>query len=354
MGGLSADLRRISRAVAIAACIVVVAAGGAAANAPKPRFSGQEVWGWVVARHPSTSQYTPSARDQRSSNGGTSTVEREQKGVYLVTFDGLATGGGGGAVIHVSPLSTSSRLCVLDGWEETDSSDYLVRVDCRNRLGSHVDSGFVVNLLALFTLQDDLGYVIANKSLDDYIPAVQYNSAEETNTVHRLGTGRWRVTLPGIGGSSGHGSVQVTAAGQGGTACRISSWTAGVEATVACRDRAGTLRDRSFTLTYMKGRGLKFEGDSHVAFVLADHPTTAAYTPTSGYRFSTCGYRAAGVSQRSRGLLGQARGDAARRQRPSDGVWQWIPTLRDLEHPDLRHATEDRRALLHRRRHRAC
>src|SRR6185369_3503970 len=97
------------------------------------------------------------SRDQGSSGVGTNTVHREQKGVYLVTFDGLATGGGGGAVVHVSPLSTSSRLCVADSWAES-GSDYLVRVDCRNRLGSHVDSGFVVNLLALFTLQDDLGY----------------------------------------------------------------------------------------------------------------------------------------------------------------------------------------------------
>ena len=287
MSGLSAGARSISRAIAIAACLVAVMAGAVPAHAAEPHFSGQEVWGWVVARNPSTTQYTPSSKDRGNSAGGSNSVHRDHKGEYTVTFGGLGTAGG--ALIHISPLSTSARQCVIDDRVES-GSDYLVQVDCRNRFGNHVDSAFVVNLLSLSTLQDDLGYVIANEpATADYEPDIQYNSAEERNSVHRRGTGKWQVTLPGLGGSSGTGSVQVTAAGVEGTVCRVTSWAAGLVATVACRAHDGSLIDTAFDLTYMKGRGLKFEGSHNVAFLLADRPTTASYTPTSGYRFSTAG-----------------------------------------------------------------
>jgi hypothetical protein len=135
-----------------------------------------------------------------------------------------------------------------------------------------------------------MGYVSANlpDSLS-YEPDVRYNSAEEANSVEKLGKGRWEVTLPGIGGSTGRGSVQITASSGSPAVCRVVKWTAGVVVTVACRDADGALDDTSFMLTYMRGRGLKFEGDPNVAYVRADRPATASYQPTAGYRFSSAG-----------------------------------------------------------------
>ena len=301
MRSLSVRMRSVAWVLGIAACLATLVPAGTSARSVEPRLLGQQVWGWVVARHPSAADYTPAVKDRGNSSGGTNTVQRVGEGQYRVTFEGLGTPGG--ALIHISPLGTAARLCVIDDWGVSVSEDdYIVLVDCRNRHGSHADTAFVVNLLILFLVQDDLGYVVANEpGTTDYLPAIQYNSAQETNSVHRLGTGRWRVTFPGIGGSSGKGSVQVTASGVEGTVCRVTSWEAGLVANVACRDHDGSLVDTSFHLGYMKGRGLKFPGDPNVAFLLADRPTTSSYTPTSGYRFSTAGI-APRVQRTSRGV----------------------------------------------------
>ena len=305
MGHVSARLRSMVRTMGVVACLVALVAVGTPAQAAEParviepKVFGMQVWGWVVARQPSTTDYTPSAKDRGNSKGHTNTVHRDQRGDYTVTFKGLGTANG--ALVHISPLGTAPRLCVIDDWGQS-GSDYVVLVDCRDRLGHRVDSAFVVNLLVLFSPVDDLGYVIANEpGTADYAPSVQYNSSDALDTVHRLGTGRWQVTLPGIGGSHGRGNVQVTAGGVEGSVCRVTSWTAGLVATVACRDHHGSLLDTSFDLTFMKDRGLKFEGSSHVAYVLADRPTTASYTPSTGFGFSSAGIKPR-VARSARGV----------------------------------------------------
>ena len=125
--------------------------------------------------------------------------------------------------------------------------------------------------------------------VDPQEPQVQYNSAEELKTVDRLGTGRWAVTLPGLGGSAGRGSVVASNINATATACRVTGWEAGIVARVACRNRLGALGDRPFALTYLKRRGLKGEGEEHVAYLLADQPSTAHYLPRAGFRSSTGG-----------------------------------------------------------------
>lgn len=277
----------LARAIGVVTSLVALVVVATPARAVDPQVFGSEVWGWVVARQPSTTDYTPAGKDQGNSSGSTNTVHRNGKGNYTVTFGGLATAGG--ALIHVSPLGTAPRLCIIDDWGPS-GSDYRVQLKCRSRAGAPADSTFVVNVLVLFTASDDLGYVVANQPLTaDYTPDVQYNSQDTPNTIHRLGTGRWEVTLPGLGGAGGRGNVQVTASGVPATVCRVDSWTAGLVATVSCRDRNGAHVDTPFDLTYLKGRGLKFEGDPNVAYVLADRPTTASYTPTPGYRYSSAG-----------------------------------------------------------------
>lgn len=249
-------------------------------------FDGIESWGWVVGRQPTTSDYTPAAKDRGNSGGGTNTIHRAFTGDYTVRFGGLDTTN---VVIHVSPLGAAPRICVVGDHGFLDP-DYVVEVICQDRHGSQADSAFIVNILSQFNATDDMGYVFA--SLPDspsYEPNVTYNSADQANSVKKLAEGRWKVTLPGIGGSAGRGSVQVAASSGSAAVCRVVSWSAGVVVGVACRDADGALIDTSFMLTYMKGRGLKFAGDPNVAFVLADKPTTASYQSTAGYRYSSAG-----------------------------------------------------------------
>jgi hypothetical protein len=275
-------------------------------------IKGTEAWGWVVARQPSTTQYTPAAKDQGNSGGGTNTVHRASVGDYTVLFGDLDTTN---VVIHVSTLGTSPRICTVGDHGFLDP-DFVAEVICFDRHGALADSAFVVNILAQFNASDDMGYVYATQiGTGEYQPEIAYNSADKLNSVKKLGEGRWKVTLPGIGGAAGRGSVQVTAAIGTAAVCRVVSWEGGVVARVACRDADGDLVDTQFMLTYMRGRGLKFEGDPKVAYVLADKPTTASYHSTPGYRFSTAGespiIKRSGTGQYSVTLPGMPLGGGA-------------------------------------------
>src|SRR4051812_30614248 len=72
-------------------------------------------WGWVTARTPTRSAYTPAATDQGNSSGRSNTVKRSSIGHYTIYFPGVNTSDGGGHV-QVSALSSIGRYCTVADW----------------------------------------------------------------------------------------------------------------------------------------------------------------------------------------------------------------------------------------------
>lgn len=284
----SAGLRRSAWAAAVAIGLAVALSLPAAAV--EPQLAGTPGWAWVVARQPTAAAYVPAPKDQGNSSDAVNSVERAGPGSYRVTFGDRLTSN---VVIHVSPLGTAPRTCIVDDWAPA-GGDLVAEVDCRGRTGAPADTAFVVNMLSLTDLLDDAGFVVGNQpGTADYVPEIRANTLGGTNSIHRIGTGRWQVSMPDLGGALGRGGAQVTAGGIPGAACRVAGWTAGIQLTVVCRDGAGTLLDTSFHLTYTLNRGLAFHGERHAAYLRADRPTARTYGPAAGYWFSTSGRKPA-------------------------------------------------------------
>jgi hypothetical protein len=278
---------RFLRAVPLLSLTLVLLRPGA----PVQGFAGVEGWAWVVARQPTSASYVPRPRDQGTSvAAGTNAIARLATGTYLVRFGGFQTPA---PVIHATAISGGPDLCSV-GDRGLDGSDYLVQVTCFDRLGNARDLAFSLDVAAYTTLADDMGYVIDEQPGQAMsTPAVQYSSAQATNTVKRLGTGRWEVTLPALGGGTARGGVIATDTDAGAASCRVTGWTAGIVATVACRTAAGALADRPFSLTYLRDRGLKEPGAAIVAYLRSDHPSAASSVPARGFWFSSAGRRPA-------------------------------------------------------------
>ncbi|WP_437486818.1 hypothetical protein WME75_04595 [Sorangium sp. So ce1014] len=108
------------------------------------------------------------------------------------------------------------------------------------------------------------------------------------NTVTQLGTGRYRVQFPGIGASSG-GNVQVTAYGSGAERCKVDHWNSsggGVNVYVNCFTAGGAAINTRFSVAYVRKSGT---GSSDEAYVWANDPTAAAYTPDLTHQFNSSG-----------------------------------------------------------------
>ena len=264
----------------------------------QPQAVPADLWGWVVARQPSTIAYTPLAKDQGNSTGGTNTVERQSAGVYTVHYPGLV-GAGETGISLVSALTTQPRYCVV-GSNGGEVGGATTVVSCFNAAGSPADTPFVVNRLIYQQPAGHAAYLFdTHPSATDWTPAAsdQFNSTNASNTVHRISTGRYQVNLLNLGTS--HGNVQITTWGNATTtagivstasACHTLGWAAfhsSLQVQIACRKRSGALADTYFFLYFSQSEGLKGPGVGPVAYLDANQPTTASYTPTAGRRWSS-------------------------------------------------------------------
>ncbi|MFN8593187.1 MAG: spherulation-specific family 4 protein [Thermomicrobiales bacterium] len=140
-------------------------------------------------------------------------------------------------------------------------------------------------------------YLLANQSLPvggSYTPTrtYQFNSTGAINTVVRTGTGAYTARLPNLGVAAG--TVQVTAVGSlvagndasGPGSCKVASWRPNgttQEVSVRCFTLDGSPTDGVFALTYVN---LK-DTPQPTAYLWADKPTTASYTPSLTYQFNS-------------------------------------------------------------------
>jgi hypothetical protein len=263
-----------------------------AANSQYLVAGDQSVWGYVWANDPTAAEYTPSTSYQRNSTGALNTITRNGTGDYTVVFSNLGIYYGG--TVNVTAYGTGSEHCKVQYWTPS-LADMNVRVRCFDTAGAPVDTRFA----ASFTrpvLSTRFAYVWANQATSaSYTPSTtyQFNSTGALNTITRLGTGSYQVSLPGLGGSGG--TVKVTAYGAGSESCKVHYWTwSGSDelVRVLCQTAAGAAVDTRFTLTFHDEIGLLgvlTDGSAERAFVWANQQSTASYTPSLSYQYNSDG-----------------------------------------------------------------
>ena len=113
-------------------------------------------WGWVTARHPTTTDYVPNAMDQGNSAGMSNGVHRNGAGRYVVTFAGVANSHGGH--VQVSALGSDPRYCDPIEWG-VDLDDIAVAINCYDFSATLADSGFSVVFLSGGDISGTIAYV---------------------------------------------------------------------------------------------------------------------------------------------------------------------------------------------------
>jgi hypothetical protein len=324
------------RAFTVASIVVLLAASGAdlATLAGDPGSAGassvrggavaSDIWGYGVVREGSLS-YTLAGKDGKNSAGTINSVERFSTGKYAVYLPSLDVGALNAGTALVTTLSTNAKhLCVVDdwGWHSPDPAE--IDVACYNRSGVATDGTFSASLIDAQSLTGKAAYVWANDPTNPttYVPDVsyQYNSTGATNTITRLSMGRYAVRLPGL--ATSRGNVQVAAKHVASSnvpaVCRVLSWgpsTTDLVVTVQCRNLSTAKADADFALFFSQGQGLKGSGHVPVAYLEANQPTTASYTPDPLRRFSSAGLAPhvtrSGVGRYLVTLPGMPRGGAA-------------------------------------------
>jgi hypothetical protein len=280
--------------------VATLAAGPAAADVrhPGPQLAASDIWGYGVVRNGSSS-HPLLGKDGKNSAGTTNSVERFGPGKYAVLLPDLDVGALNAGTALVSTLGADGRhLCLVDdfGWHSPDPAE--IDVACFNHSGTPTDWTFSASLLDGQSLTGKSGYVWANNPTNPspYIPdpSYQYNSTGATNTITRMSAGHYAVHLPGL--STARGNVQVAGkfvASTGKPAvCRALGWgpsAAELVVNVQCRNLSGAKADADFDLFFGQGQGLKGAGHVPVAYLDANHPTTASYAPDPLRRFSSVG-----------------------------------------------------------------
>jgi hypothetical protein len=120
-------------------------------------------------------------------------------------------------------------------------------------------------------------------------PSFSYNSAGGVNAVTALAVGRYRVDLPLMADAGGN--VQVVAYGGGSERCKVESWGSGAPAStlsiwVRCHTSAGAPVNTSFVAYYHRSIS---SGYPYGAYLWADQPAAAAYTPATSYQWNPTG-----------------------------------------------------------------
>lgn len=294
--GHSRAKRRVeSRAGRLAAALLitvaVVSGLGTATSSLAQEFPTG--WTYLVANDPVAESYTPALAFQFSSLGETNTVERSDAGVYTVHLPGFGPGSGN---VQVTAVSQGAESCKAAGWGYVGST-LQIHVRCFDLEGQPADSMFSL----LYTAGGSAvgrgipsAYIYAdNPTADSYVPLgeFQFNSIGWENRIERLGVGEYLVRLPNLGGVD-EGNVQVSAFGDGAESCRTVGWGADGPARligVLCHDTSGTPADSRFTLTYTASSSLAEVEGANAAYVWANQPSGASYTPAENYQFNSTG-----------------------------------------------------------------
>lgn len=140
-----------------------------------------------------------------------------------------------------------------------------------------------------------IGWVWANQpdAVGSYTPSTSYsyNSASGAVSITPSGPGVYSVSFDGLG-SNLTDNVLVTAYETNGY-CQVGSWGGGsgnaVTITVRCFDASGVPANSYFDLVYQAHSGNLGGSTRGLAFLWADQPGSASYTPSSFYQYNSTG-----------------------------------------------------------------
>jgi hypothetical protein len=138
----------------------------------------------------------------------------------------------------------------------------------------------------------NVGWVLDTHPHDTgpYKPVVSFNSAGGSVTIAREGTGTYLVEFGKLYDAPSD-DVQVTAFDTS-SYCVSGGWNPSgltIEARVDCYDSSGAPADSEFTLLYQSRSGTFGSGGAGLAFLWADEPTSASYTPELDYQYNSTG-----------------------------------------------------------------
>ncbi len=280
---------RLSSLVAGTLCVISLglpasAAGDSApltgAKWPHATTTPSALAGFIDANFPSVSSL------QYNSSGGPVTLSQSATGVYQVVFAGLGAITGGNVEISAED---EVDTCAVGNWTST-GGNLDVSVDCYNYAGVADNAIFSLIVTQPTTAPHGaLAYDWNYNSTASYAPGgvYQYNSAHTKNYVTHLGTGQYKVTMPGVGTTGTSGTVKVSAYGAGGGDCQLLNWSgtaAGAEVIyVNCYSASGARQNRQFDVVYAKSNNLMGQNGLIDGNVLASKPGIPAYLPKTQY-----------------------------------------------------------------------
>jgi hypothetical protein len=187
---------------------------------------------------------------QGSSAGQANVVTRVGPGQYEVRFTGLAAGGG---TAQATPVG-ANVLCNVAPWAPA-GADLVVPVLCSNLAGAPADSAFTLSVTKPARASSGrFAYVLDDRPGNaTYTPrlAVQFNSSGKRNRIQRVSPGVYRVTLPGLAGTTG--TVKVVAFGASFAVCQaltVASHARDRVVDVACSVPGHLVSDAAFLLSF--------------------------------------------------------------------------------------------------------
>ena len=291
-----------SRSTRLTAAFIVMVVAAAAMPASVSAGRVPDDWGWAVIRSPGKAWYEVTGKNRAVSTGGKVTVKRLAKGYHRVKFKGIVTAT---PHVQVTPLSTAGDMCSWNGLG-VSGKPLEVYVNCRNRRGMPSDMRFVVNFIEAHAGgAPALAYAFAQDPMRaeyDAHPVYTYTWNGTDVPVKRLGVGKYRVRLVGMG--SIKGNIHVTPYNsRKARICRPVKWTndsGHLDIVVRCRNHKGQAADTKFNLLFTADNGLKGNRGPDWFYLYANKPKTQAYRPTFDYS-SWSGFSKSWVKREARG-----------------------------------------------------
>jgi hypothetical protein len=200
-------------------------------------------------------------RQWKSDNVPNSTVSPMVIGRYQVRFPNIASIKG---VAHVTAVASDPRWCqVFNNYPS--GADQIIVVQCYKYTGAVITQDWSAFTVMYSTSSGPL----AGPGSYAYLQAnllggtvTSYNPVGLANTVTHggVGTGTYKVYLPGVSTGLFDGNLQVTAQhGNSPRRCKVDSWdpgSAGLHILVRCYDHTGAPADSWFNLTYHRERSV--------------------------------------------------------------------------------------------------
>jgi hypothetical protein len=256
-------------------------------------LSGGAKWGYVWADSPTADDYEPASWYQRNSTGAANRITHLSVGNYQVRFTNLGTWTGNGGTVDVTAYDFTNQHCKVGSWYAS-GTDLLVNVNCYTTNGVATDALFTASFVSPTQDPGDIAYVWADSpTASSYTPAsfYQFNATGASNTISRWATGRYVVTMPGMGTSPG-GHVKVTAYGWDSASCGVLDWNSvgtAQEINVMCVDASGSYVDTYFTATFVRGVSVLGVNGGESGYVFGTSPSTESYPVNNGYGFNSTG-----------------------------------------------------------------